>query len=40
VVDIQSNDNNQPHRDATDCECHKGFLMSGVALKGKLAKVH
>lgn len=40
VVDIQSNYNNQPHSDPTNYECHKGFLMSGVALKGKLAKVH
>ncbi|MEO9080010.1 MAG: excinuclease [Rhodanobacter sp.] len=39
VVDIQSNYNNQPHSDPTNYECHKGFLMSGVALKGKLAKV-
>jgi uncharacterized protein YbjQ (UPF0145 family) len=40
VVDIQSNYNNQPHSDPVNYECHKGFLMSGVALKGKLAKVH
>lgn len=39
VVDIQSNYNNQPHSDPTNYECHNGFLMSGVALKGKLAKV-
>ncbi len=39
VVDIQSNYNNQPYSDPTNYECHKGFLMSGVALKGKLAKV-
>ena len=39
VVDIQSNYNTQPHSDPTNYECHKGFLMSGVALKGKLAKV-
>ncbi|MEP7185296.1 MAG: excinuclease [Rhodanobacter sp.] len=39
VVEIQSNYNNQSHSDPTNYECHKGFLMSGVALKGKLAKV-
>lgn len=39
VIDIQSNYNNQPHSDPTNYECHKGFLMSGVALKGKLAKI-
>ena len=39
VVDIQSNYNNQPHSDPTNYECNKGSLMSGVALKGKLAKV-
>lgn len=40
VVDIQSNYNNQLHSDPKSYECHKGFLMSGVALKGKLAKIH
>lgn len=40
VVDIQSNYKNQPHSDPQNYECHKGALMSGVALKGKLAKVH
>jgi hypothetical protein len=39
VVDIVSNYNNTEYRDSQNFECHKGFLMSGVALKAKLAKV-
>jgi uncharacterized protein YbjQ (UPF0145 family) len=40
VVDIESYYKKQVHRDPKNYECHKGALMSGVALKGKLAKVH
>ena len=40
VVDIVSNYKNVPHNDPQNYECHVGFLMSGVALKAKLAKVH
>jgi uncharacterized protein YbjQ (UPF0145 family) len=40
VVDIVSNYNNNEYRDNQNFECHKGFLMSGVALKAKLAKIH
>lgn len=39
VVDIVSNYNDTAYRDSQNFECHKGFLMSGVALKAKLAKV-
>ena len=39
VVDIVSNYNDTEYRDSQNFECHKGFLMSGVALKAKLAKV-
>lgn len=39
VVDIVSNYNNVVHSDPQNFECHKGFLMSGVAVKGKLAKL-
>ncbi|MBE1159945.1 excinuclease [Dyella acidiphila] len=38
VVDIVSDYDNE-YRDAQNYECHVGFLMSGVVLKGKLAKV-
>lgn len=38
VTDIVSNYNNVVVSDPTSYECHKGFLMSGVALKGKLVK--
>ena len=38
VTDIVSNYNNVVVSDPTNYECHKGFLMSGVALKGKLVK--
>ncbi len=38
VTDIVSNYNNVQYRDAQNYECHKGFLMSGVALKAKLVK--
>jgi hypothetical protein len=38
VVDIVSNYGNE-YRDNQNYECHVGFLMSGVVLKGKLAKV-
>jgi hypothetical protein len=38
VVDIVSNYGNE-YRDSQNYECHVGFLMSGVILKGKLAKV-
>ncbi len=40
VIDIVSNYNNVVHRDPQNFECHKGFLMSGVALKAKLARVN
>lgn len=39
VTDIVSNYNNTVVSDPQNYECHKGFLMSGVALKGKLTKV-
>ncbi|GLQ90289.1 excinuclease [Dyella flagellata] len=38
VVDIVSDYDNE-YRDSEKYECHVGFLMSGVVLKGKLAKV-
>ncbi|GAB2584847.1 excinuclease [Dyella jejuensis] len=38
VVDIVS-DYGHEYRDARNYECHVGFLMSGVIMKGKLAKV-
>ena len=40
VIDIVSNYNNTEYRDAHDYECHRGFLMSGVALKAKFAKIN
>ncbi|WP_114239292.1 excinuclease [Dyella sp. C9] len=39
VVDIVSNYNDVLYSDPTSYECHVGFLMSGVQLKAKLAKV-
>lgn len=39
VVDIVSDYNGATYRDSEKYECHVGFLMSGVQLKGKLAKV-
>ncbi|WP_049621076.1 hypothetical protein [Frateuria defendens] len=39
VIDIVSNYKHVEYRDNHNYECHVGFLMSGVALKGKLAKV-
>ncbi|MFS8063843.1 MAG: excinuclease ATPase subunit [Luteimonas sp.] len=39
VVDIASNYDNQPYRSATQYECHSGAIMSGVALKGRYAKI-
>lgn len=38
VVDIVS-DYDSEYRDNKNYECHVGFLMSGVVMKGKLAKV-
>jgi uncharacterized protein YbjQ (UPF0145 family) len=38
VVDIVSDYDNE-YRDSQNYECHIGFLMSGVVLKAKLAKV-
>jgi uncharacterized protein YbjQ (UPF0145 family) len=38
VVDIVS-DYGDEYRDSQNYECHVGFLMSGVIMKGKLAKV-
>jgi hypothetical protein len=38
VVDIVSDYDNE-YRDNQNYECHVGFLMSGVIMKGKLAKV-
>ncbi|WP_426700175.1 excinuclease [Rhodanobacter sp. Col0626] len=39
VTDIVSNYNNTEFRDSHDYECHRGFLMSGIALKAKFAKI-
>jgi len=39
VTDIVSNYNDTEYRDSQNYECHKGFLMSGVALKAKLVKL-
>jgi uncharacterized protein YbjQ (UPF0145 family) len=39
VVDIVSNYDDHEYRDSQNYECHVGFLMSGVVLKAKLAKV-
>jgi uncharacterized protein YbjQ (UPF0145 family) len=38
VIDIVS-DYGDEYRDSEKYECHVGFLMSGVIMKGKLAKV-
>lgn len=40
VTDIVSNYNGAEYKDGEKYECHAGFLMSGVQLKAKLAKVH
>jgi hypothetical protein len=40
VTDIVSNYNGSVYRDGQQYECHVGFLMSGVQLQAKLAKVH
>ena len=39
VTDIVSDYNHVQFSDGQNYECHKGFLMSGVALKGKLVKL-
>jgi hypothetical protein len=39
VIDIVSDYDGKTYRDAHNYECHVGFLMSGVQLKAKLAKV-
>ena len=39
VVDIVSNYDEHEYSDSQSYECHVGFLMSGVQLKGKLATV-
>lgn len=39
VVDIVSNYNDVIYSDPANYECHVGFLMSGVQLKGKLVTV-
>ncbi|PWK87716.1 excinuclease [Fulvimonas soli] len=39
VIDIVSDYDGKEYRDAHNYECHVGFLMSGVQLKAKLAKV-
>jgi uncharacterized protein YbjQ (UPF0145 family) len=39
VTDIVSNYNDVVYSDPNNYECHKGFLMSGVAVKGKFAKM-
>jgi len=39
VIDIVSNYADVVYSDANNYECHVGFLMSGVQLKAKLAKV-
>ena len=38
VIEIVSNYGNE-YRDSQNYECHVGFLMSGVIMKAKLAKV-
>lgn len=40
VVDIVSNYDDVEYKDGEKYECHVGFLMSGVQLKAKLAKVN
>jgi type II secretory pathway pseudopilin PulG len=40
VVDIVSVQDGQDYRDAQNYECRVGFLMSDVALRARLAKVH
>ena len=40
VTDIVSNYNDVVYSDPNNYECHKGFLMSGVAVKAKFTKVH
>jgi hypothetical protein len=39
VIDIVSDYNDVVYSDPANYECHVGFLMSGVQLKGKLATV-
>ncbi|WP_426664584.1 excinuclease [Rhodanobacter aciditrophus] len=39
VTDIVSDYNGSEYRDSQNYECHVGFLMSGVQLRAKLAKV-
>lgn len=39
VTDIVSNYDDTEFSDGRNYECHKGFLMSGVALKAKLVKL-
>ena len=39
VTDIVGDYNGSEYRDPLNYECHVGFLMSGVELKAKLAKV-
>lgn len=40
VIDVVSYYKRHTFTDGTHYECHAGFLMSGVTLKAKLAKVH
>jgi hypothetical protein len=39
ATDIVSDYNGSEYRDSQNYECHVGFLMSGVQLRAKLAKV-
>ncbi|TBR39808.1 MULTISPECIES: excinuclease [Dyella] len=39
VIDIVSNYDDVEYKDAENYECHAGFLMSGVQMKAKLAKI-
>lgn len=40
VTEIISDYNGAIYSDPNNYECHKGFLMSGVSVKAKFAKVH
>lgn len=38
VIDIESYYDRHPVSSRTDFECHKGFLMAGVTLRGKVVR--
>lgn len=40
VINIHSYYKRQDHSSETQVECHKGFLISGVALKGDFVRIH